>query len=106
MQFMISQLRGRSLLTWLDYTPQEVTFLLNLSRDMKERYYLGERVVNVHQGKTLLLIFEKPSTRTRISLEVAAWQLGMKTIYTNPQELQLGRGETIEDTARVGLKDG
>jgi len=101
MQFMISQLRGRSLLTWLDYTPQEVTFLLNLSRDMKERYYLGERVVNVHQGKTLLLIFEKPSTRTRISLEVAAWQLGMKTIYTNPQELQLGRGETIEDTARV-----
>ena len=98
---MLNQFKGRSLLSWLDYTPQEVLMLLNLSKNMKERYYLGERYIGVHQGKTLLMIFEKPSTRTRISFEVAAWQLGMKTIYSNPQELQLGRGETIEDTARV-----
>lgn len=98
---MINQLKGRDLLTWLDYTPQEVMFLLNLSRSMKERSYMGERVINTHQGRTILMIFEKPSTRTRISFEVAAWQLGMKTIYATPQELQLGRGETIEDTARV-----
>ncbi|MGC8571237.1 ornithine carbamoyltransferase [Caldivirga sp.] len=98
---MLSQLKGRSLLTWLEYTPQEVSMLLNLSRSMKERYYLGEKYIGVHQGKTVLMIFEKPSTRTRISFETAAWQLGMKTIYSNPQELQLGRGETIEDTARV-----
>ena len=98
---MLNQLKGRSLLSWLDYTPQEVLMLLNLSKSMKERYYLGERYIGVHHGKTLLMIFEKPSTRTRISFETAAWQLGMKTIYSNPQELQLGRGETVEDTARV-----
>lgn len=98
---MLSQLKGRSLLTWLDYTPQEVQLLLNLSRQMKERFYLGERAIPIHQGKTLMMIFEKPSTRTRVSFEVAAWQLGMKTIYASPQELQLGRGESIEDTARV-----
>ncbi|WP_291766805.1 ornithine carbamoyltransferase [Caldivirga sp. UBA161] len=98
---MLNQLKGRSLLSWLDYTPQEVLMLLNLSKNMKERYYLGERYIGVHQGKAVLMIFEKPSTRTRISFETAAWQLGMKAIYSNPQELQLGRGETIEDTARV-----
>ncbi len=98
---MISQLKGRDLLTWIDYTPQEVEMLLNMSALMKQRYYAGERVIPIHQGKVLLMVFEKPSTRTRVSLEVAAWQLGMKTIYATPQELQLSRGEPIEDTARV-----
>jgi len=75
--------------------------LLEVSRELKIKYYAGERVIPIHQGKTLMLIFEKPSTRTRVSLEVAARQLGMNVIYSNPQELQLGRGEPIKDTARV-----
>jgi len=95
------KLKGRDLLSWVDYSRDEFMFLLNLSKNLKERFYAGERYVPTHLGKTVLGIFEKPSTRTRISLEVAANQLGMKVIYSNPQELQLGRGETIEDTARV-----
>ena len=95
------KLKGRDLLTWTDYSRDEFLFLLNLSKNMKERLYAGEKYTPTHLGRTVLGIFEKPSTRTRISLEVAANQLGMKVIYTNPQELQLGRGETVEDTARV-----
>ncbi len=94
-------LKGRNLLTLLDYKPSEVKLILEISKELKIRYYAGERVIPVHQGKTLMLIFEKPSTRTRVSLEVAARQLGMNVIYSNPQELQLGRGEPIKDTARV-----
>ncbi|WP_054854762.1 ornithine carbamoyltransferase [Vulcanisaeta sp. JCM 16161] len=85
----------------MDYTTDEIKYLLSLSRDLKSRYYQGERYSDILRGKTLLMIFEKPSTRTRVSLDVAATQLGMHVIYSNPQELQLGRGETIADTARV-----
>ncbi len=85
----------------MDYTTDEIKYLLGLSRDLKSRYYQGERHSDVLRGRTLLMIFEKPSTRTRVSLDVAATQLGMHVIYSNPQELQLGRGETIADTARV-----
>ncbi|MCK9566888.1 MAG: ornithine carbamoyltransferase, partial [Methanothrix sp.] len=53
------------------------------------------------EGKSLAMIFEKPSTRTRVSLEVAAWELGGHPLYLSANELQLGRGETIADTARV-----
>ncbi|MGC9152885.1 MAG: ornithine carbamoyltransferase [Vulcanisaeta sp.] len=97
----IRALRGRDFITLMDYTTDEVKYLLNLSRDLKSRYYQGERYSDILRGKTLLMIFEKPSTRTRVSLDVAATQLGMHVIYSNPQELQLGRGETIADTARV-----
>ncbi len=99
--YSIHTFKGRHLLTLLDYKPQEVEAILYISRDFKIRYYQGERVIPIHAGKTLMLIFEKPSTRTRVSLEVAARQLGMNVIYSNPQELQLGRGEPIKDTARV-----
>ncbi len=98
----IKSLRGgRDFITLMDYTTDEIKYLLGLSRDLKSRYYQGERYSDVLRGKTLLMIFEKPSTRTRVSLDVAATQLGMHVIYSNPQELQLGRGETIADTARV-----
>ncbi|BDR93532.1 ornithine carbamoyltransferase [Vulcanisaeta souniana] len=97
----IRAIRGRDFITLMDYTTEEIKYLLNLARDLKSRYYQGERHSNVLMGRTLLMIFEKPSTRTRVSLDVAATQLGMHVIYSNPQELQLGRGETIADTARV-----
>lgn len=93
---------GRDFITLMDYTTDEIKYLLSLSRDLKSRYHQGgERYSDVLRGRTLLMIFEKPSTRTRVSLDVAATQLGMHVIYSNPQELQLGRGETIADTARV-----
>ncbi|WP_069807997.1 ornithine carbamoyltransferase [Vulcanisaeta thermophila] len=94
-------LRGRDFITLMDYTTEEIKYLLALSRDLKSRYYQGDRYTPILTGRTLLMIFEKPSTRTRVSLDVAATQLGMHVIYSNPQELQLGRGETIADTARV-----
>jgi len=97
----VKGLRGRDFVSLIDYTPDEVKYLLALSRDLKSRYYQGDRYLDVLRGKTLLMIFEKPSTRTRISLDIAAVSLGMHVIYTNPQELQLGRGESIGDTARV-----
>lgn len=99
----IKSLRGgRDFITLMDYTTDEIKYLLSLSRDLKSRYYQGERYNDtLRGGRTLLMIFEKPSTRTRVSLDVAATQLGMHVIYSNPQELQLGRGETIADTARV-----
>ncbi len=96
-----AQLKGRHLLTLLDYSPDEVKLILEVSRQLKLRYYSGELSIPIHSGKTLMLIFEKPSTRTRVSLEVAARQLGMNVIYASAQELQLGRGEPIKDTARV-----
>ncbi len=68
---------------------------------MKHRYYAGERMIPVLQGRSIAMIFEKPSTRTRVSFEVAAWQLGATALYLNWRDLQLGRGETIADTARV-----
>ena len=98
---MINKLKGRDLLTLLEFTSDEIKFILEVSKRFKEEYYSGVLYKPIHVGKVLMLIFEKPSTRTRVSLEVAAYQLGMHIIYSNPQELQLGRGETVEDTART-----
>lgn len=94
-------MRGRDLLTLLEFKPPEVEYLLELSKDFKRRYYAGEVYIPIHQGKTAMLIFEKPSTRTRVSTSVAAYQLGMNVIVASSQELQLGRGETVADTART-----
>ncbi|MEZ0249323.1 MAG: ornithine carbamoyltransferase [Thermoproteus sp.] len=93
--------RGRDLLTLMEYKPEEVRALLEAAKEMKARYYTGEIYMPIHAGKTAILIFEKPSTRTRVSTSVAAYQLGMNVIVTNTQELQLGRGETVADTART-----
>jgi len=93
--------KRRHLLTLLDYAPSEIVRILEVSREMKRLYYAGMRSLDVLRGRTLMLIFEKPSTRTRVSLEVAALELGMNVIYSNPSELQLGRGEPIKDTIRV-----
>ncbi len=97
----MKSLKGRDLLTLQDYTREEIMFILETAKMLKQRYYSGERVIPILKGKTLAMIFQKPSTRTRVSFEVAMLQLGGFVLYLSWNELQLGRGETIADTARV-----
>ena len=97
----LRDLKGRDMLCLKDYSAEEVLLLLDLARHLKERYYAGERMVEVLRGRSIAMIFEKPSTRTRVSLEVAAYQLGALPIMLSASELQLGRGETVPDTART-----
>ena len=97
----VRDLKGRDMLCLKDYSAEEILLLLDLARHFKERYYAGERMVEVLRGRSIAMIFEKPSTRTRVSLEVAAYQLGALPIMLSASELQLGRGETVPDTART-----
>ena len=98
---MVTSLKGRDFLSLADYTREELLFILDTARVFKERFLAGERIIPILQGKHLAMIFEKPSTRTRISFETAMKELGGFAMYLSWRELQLGRGETIEDTARV-----
>ena len=93
-------LKGRHFLKLLDYTPEEITYLLDLAADFKEKKKKGELTENF-RGKNIALIFEKTSTRTRCSFEVAAHDLGMGTTYLDPSGSQIGKKESIADTARV-----
>jgi len=93
--------KGRDILTLIEFKPDEIVALLEMAKEFKARSHAGELYTPIHLGKTAVLIFEKPSTRTRISTSAAAHQLGMNVIVANPQELQLGRGETVPDTART-----
>lgn len=93
-------LQGRSLVKLLDFTPDEIRFLLRLSADLKaakkdkaERQQLA--------GKNIALIFEKPSTRTRVSFEVSAYDQGAHVTYLGPSGTQIGQKESMKDTARV-----
>jgi len=97
----LRRLRCKDLLSISDLSREELIQLLEMSKLFKSRYYAGERVVNVLAGKSLAMIFQKPSTRTRVSFEVAMHQLGGYALYLGWNDLQLGRGETIADTARV-----
>jgi ornithine carbamoyltransferase len=94
-------LRGRDYISVVDFSPDELWRVLELAKELKLRAYGGERFIQLLHGKTLMLIFQKPSTRTRVSFEVAMKQLGGFTVTANWTELQLGRGETIADTART-----
>ncbi|MCS7128184.1 MAG: ornithine carbamoyltransferase [Desulfurococcaceae archaeon] len=98
---MVSSLKGRDFLSLADYSAEELLFIINTARLIKERFYSGERIIPVLTGRILAMIFEKPSTRTRVSFEVAMKQLGGHAIYLSWRELQLARGETISDTART-----
>lgn len=91
----------KHLLTLMEFKPHEVVDLLRISRDFKARYMAGEVYTPLFPGRIVMLYFEKPSTRTRLSLTAAAAQLGMQAVYTAPGELQIGRGEAIADTMRV-----
>lgn len=93
-------LKGRNFLKLLDYTPEEIAWLLELSAKLKAKKKAGEPV-DVLRGKNVALIFEKTSTRTRSSFEVAAHDLGMGTTYLDPSSSQIGKKESIKDTARV-----
>lgn len=93
-------LKGRNFLTLKDFSPEEIGYLLDLSADLKEKKKKGIPV-DIHRGKNVALIFEKTSTRTRCSFEVAAHDLGMGTTYLDPSGSQIGKKESIADTARV-----
>lgn len=93
-------LTGRHFLKLLDYTPEEIEYLIELAADLKAKKKAGEPV-DVLRGRNVALIFEKTSTRTRSSFEVAAHDLGMGTTYLDPSSSQIGKKESIKDTARV-----
>ena len=99
-QDMSVNLKGRHFLTLKDYTPEEIRYLLDVSADLKARKKAGE-LHDWFRGKNVALIFEKTSTRTRCSFEVAAHDLGMGTTYLDPKGSQIGKKESIADTARV-----
>jgi ornithine carbamoyltransferase len=93
-------LKGRDFLRVNDWTPEELTLVLDLADRLKARQ--RERVPHRHlEGRSLGMIFQKPSTRTRVSFEVGIAQLGGTGLYLAAGDLQLGRGETIRDTATV-----
>ena len=94
-------LKGRSFLKLLDFTPEEILYLIDLSAELKEKKKKGISTQELHRGKNVALIFEKTSTRTRCSFEVAAHDLGMGTTYLDPGGSQIGKKESIADTARV-----
>lgn len=93
-------LKGRDFLKLLDFTSEEILYLIDLAAKLKDKKKKGKK----HQlckGKNIALIFEKTSTRTRCSFEVAAHDLGMSVTYLDPTSSQIGKKETIKDTARV-----
>ncbi|NLA05025.1 MAG: ornithine carbamoyltransferase [Firmicutes bacterium] len=97
---MAVQMKGKHILSIHDLTGEEVRQILDTAKIMKMKKLTGAPFQPL-QGKTLGMIFQKSSTRTRISFEVAMWQLGGYALFLNPADLQLKRGETIADTARV-----
>ncbi|MGQ9512797.1 ornithine carbamoyltransferase [Thermodesulfitimonas sp.] len=91
---------GQDFLSISAVTGEEIKAIIDIARELKEARRRGDRHT-LCEGKTLAMIFQKPSTRTRVSFEMAMYQLGGYALYLNAQDLQLGRGETIADTARV-----
>ena len=100
-------LKGRDFLKLLDFTPEEILYLLDLAAQLKEKKKKGI-AVDTLRGKNVALIFEKTSTRTRCAFEVAAHDLGLGTTYLDPAGSQIGKKESIADTARVlsGMFEG
>jgi len=92
--------KGHDFLTWMDFSKDELSFILETSISLKEKLRQGESH-ELLRGKTAMMIFEKLSTRTRISFQAGCAHLGMQSFFTMPQQLQMGRGEPVKDTARV-----
>ena len=97
---MAFNLRNRSFLKLLDFTPKEIQYLLDLARDLKRAKYTGTEQPTM-KGKNIALIFEKTSTRTRCAFEVAAYDQGAHVTYLGPSGSQIGVKESMADTARV-----
>ncbi|MBQ2983108.1 MAG: ornithine carbamoyltransferase [Lachnospiraceae bacterium] len=96
----MTSLVGRNFLTLKDFTPEEIMYMIDLSADLKDKKKKGV-ATDYCRGKNVALIFEKTSTRTRCSFEVAASDLGMGSTYLDPKASQIGKKESIADTARV-----
>jgi ornithine carbamoyltransferase len=97
---MAFNLRNRHFLTLLDFTPEEIGFLLGLAAELKRAKYAGVEQPRL-KGKNIALIFEKASTRTRCAFETAAWDQGAHVTYLGPSGSQIGTKESMKDTARV-----
>ncbi|SOB77099.1 ornithine carbamoyltransferase [Marinobacter sp. LV10R510-11A] len=97
---MAFNLKNRHFLTLRDFSPQEISFLLKLSKDLKAAKYAGTEVPQL-TGKEIALIFEKNSTRTRVGFEVAAYDQGARVTYLGPSGTHIGHKESVKDTARV-----
>jgi len=97
---MSVNLRGRSFLKLLDFTPAEIRYLIDLSKNLKDLKRAGVQHASL-RGKNIVLLFEKTSTRTRCSFEVAAYDLGMGVTFLDAGSSQMGKKESIADTARV-----
>ena len=97
---MAFNLRNRNFLKLLDFTPQEIKFMLDLSADLKRAKYAGTEQKKL-KGKNIALIFEKASTRTRCAFETAAYDQGARVTYLGPSGSQIGTKESMKDTARV-----
>ena len=97
---MTVDLRNRHFLKLLDFSPEEISYLLQLSADLKKAKKSGAELQHL-KGKNIALIFEKTSTRTRCAFEVAAYDQGAHTTYLDPSGSQMGKKESIRDTARV-----
>ena len=97
---MAFNLKNRSFLKLLDFSPKEIDYMLNLAADLKAAKYAGtER--QMLKGKNIVLLFEKDSTRTRCAFEVAALDQGAHVTYLGPSGSQMGKKESMKDTARV-----
>ncbi|MBC8415815.1 MAG: ornithine carbamoyltransferase subunit F, partial [Candidatus Cloacimonetes bacterium] len=97
---MATNLKGRNFLTLLDFTPEEIEYLLELSEKLKKDKYVGKEEQKLN-GKNIALIFEKTSTRTRCAFEVAAFDQGAHVTYLGPTGSQIGHKETMKNTDRV-----
>jgi ornithine carbamoyltransferase len=97
---MSFNLRNRSFLKLIDFTKRDLTYILDLARDLKRAKYAGTEV-QLLRGKNIALIFEKASTRTRCAFEVAAYDQGANVTYLDPTGAHIGRKESVKDTARV-----
>lgn len=97
---MKSRIKGKDFLTLMDFSKQEVEYFLETAADLKRSWGRGESHEYL-RGRTVAMIFDKPSTRTRVSFQAAIAHLGAQSFYMPPEQLQLSRGEPIKDTARV-----
>lgn len=101
MEMQISKaLKGKDFISVHDFTPEEIAYMLEVGAELKAMQKAGIPH-HILEGKTLGMIFQKSSTRTRVAFEVGMYQLGGNALFLSPRDIQLGRGETIPDTARV-----
>lgn len=96
----MKNLKNKSFLTLMDFTQKEINYLLQLSKELKKAKYIGSELPKL-KGKNIVLLFEKDSTRTRCAFEVAAYDQGANVTYLGPSGSQMGKKESIADTARV-----